>query len=119
MSARLLRAEVRGCPPLSLRATAGSFLPELNPADGRAGADAVQCDVTCQGDRERLVLATLARHGRIDGLVNNAGTGATAPALRTSADTFARVVELNLVAPYALSCLVAEQMRANGGGAIV
>src|SRR5436305_1427807 len=83
------------------------------------GADAVQCDVTSQGDRERLVLATLARHGRIDGLVNNAGTGATAPALRTSADTFARVVELNLVAPYALSCLVAEQMRANGGGAIV
>jgi NAD(P)-dependent dehydrogenase (short-subunit alcohol dehydrogenase family) len=61
----------------------------------------------------------LERHGRIDGLVNNAGTGATGPALRVTADTFARVLELNLVAPYALSCLAARHMRDGGGRAIV
>jgi NAD(P)-dependent dehydrogenase (short-subunit alcohol dehydrogenase family) len=82
-------------------------------------ADAIQCDVTRESDRERLVASALERYGRIDGLVNNAGMGATAPALRTSAETFARVVDLNLVAPYALSCLVAEQMRGGDGGAIV
>jgi NAD(P)-dependent dehydrogenase (short-subunit alcohol dehydrogenase family) len=66
------------------------------------------------------VNAVLERHGRIDGLVNNAGMGATAPALRTSAETFSRVIDLNLVAPYALSCLVAAAMRnGSGGGTIV
>jgi NAD(P)-dependent dehydrogenase (short-subunit alcohol dehydrogenase family) len=84
------------------------------------GADAVACDVTSEEERERLVLAVVERHGRIDGLINNAGIGATAPALRTSAEVFARVIDLNLVAPYALSRLVAAQMRnGSGGGAIV
>jgi NAD(P)-dependent dehydrogenase (short-subunit alcohol dehydrogenase family) len=80
------------------------------------GADSVTCDVTDDADRRRLVEAVIERHGRIDGLINNAGAGATAPALRTSAETFARVVDLNLVAPFALSCLVADRMRADGGG---
>jgi NAD(P)-dependent dehydrogenase (short-subunit alcohol dehydrogenase family) len=82
-----------------------------------AGADAIACDVTREEDRERLVAEVLEGHGRIDGLVNNAGVGATAPALRTPATTFSRVLDLNLVAPYALSCLVADHMRdGNGSG---
>jgi NAD(P)-dependent dehydrogenase (short-subunit alcohol dehydrogenase family) len=82
------------------------------------GAEAVACDVTREDERDRLVAHVLERHGRIDGLVNNAGMGATAPALKTPASTFSRVLDLNLVAPYALSCLVAEHMRngGNGGG---
>jgi NAD(P)-dependent dehydrogenase (short-subunit alcohol dehydrogenase family) len=74
----------------------------------------VACDVTDEDDRRRLIETALERHGRIDGLVNNAGMGATGPALRTSVDAFSRVVELNLVAPYALSCLAAAQMRSQG-----
>lgn len=84
--------------------------------------DAVQivaCDVTCEGDRRRLIDAVIERHGRIDGLVNNAGMGAAGPALRTPMDAFARVLGLNLVAPYALSCLAAEHMRVEGGRSIV
>src|SRR5688500_18000952 len=83
------------------------------------GVRAVACDVTAAGDRVRLVDAVIERHGRLDGLVNNAGVGATAPALRTTADAFARVLDVNLTAPFALSCLVASRMRANGGGSIV
>jgi NAD(P)-dependent dehydrogenase (short-subunit alcohol dehydrogenase family) len=85
------------------------------------GADAVTCDVTSEDDRRRLVDTVIERHGRLDGLVNNAGAGATAPALRTSAEQFARVVDLNLTAPYGLSCLAAERMRSsgNGGGSII
>lgn len=83
------------------------------------GADAVTCDVTDQADRERLIDAVIERHGKIDGLINNAGAGATAPALRTSPETFARVLELNLVAPFALSCLAAQRMRNGGGKSIV
>jgi NAD(P)-dependent dehydrogenase (short-subunit alcohol dehydrogenase family) len=83
------------------------------------GADAVPCDVTDGADRERLMDRVMDRYGRIDGLINNAGAGATAPALRTTAETFARVLDLNLVAPYALSVLAAERMRDGGGRSIV
>ncbi len=83
------------------------------------GAEAVTCDVTDAADRERLVDHVMKRHGRLDGLINNAGAGATAPALRTTTETFAQVLALNLTAPFALSCLAAARMRDNGGGSIV
>jgi NAD(P)-dependent dehydrogenase (short-subunit alcohol dehydrogenase family) len=83
------------------------------------GAETVTCDVTDAADRVRLVETVVERHGRLDGLVNNAGAGATAPALKSSTEAFARVLELNLTAPFALSCLAATRMRAGGGGSIV
>lgn len=81
--------------------------------------ETVACDVTDEADRQRLIETVVTRHERIDGLVNNAGLGAAGPALRTSVDTFTRVLEVNLVAPYALSCLAAPHMRHGGGRSIV
>ena len=83
------------------------------------GADAVACDVTRADARERLIAHVIDRHGRLDGLINNAGGGATGPALRTPAGEFARVLDLNLTAPFELSILAANRMRETGGGAIV
>ena len=83
------------------------------------GADTVVCDVTDDVERERLIETVIEQHGRVDGLVNNAGMGASGPALRTPVDAFARVLDLNLTAAYALSCLAASQMRDGGGGSIV
>jgi NAD(P)-dependent dehydrogenase (short-subunit alcohol dehydrogenase family) len=82
-------------------------------------ADVVACDVADADDRERLVATVMERHGRIDGLVNNAGISASGPALRSSAEDFARVLDVNLVAPFALSCAVARHMREGGGRSIV
>ena len=87
--------------------------------DELPGADTVVCDVTDAADRERLVAGVIERHGRIDGLVNNAGAGAHGPALKTPVESFAQVVDLNLTAPFALSCLVAPHMRNGGGKSIV
>lgn len=83
------------------------------------GADIIPCDVTVADERDRLVATVMERHGRLDGLVNNAGVGATAPALKTSAEAFAHVLDVNLTAPFALACLAASRMRAGGGGSIV
>jgi NAD(P)-dependent dehydrogenase (short-subunit alcohol dehydrogenase family) len=81
--------------------------------------DTIACDVCLAAHRERAIASVIERHGRIDGLVNNAGMGASGPALRTPADSFAQVVDLNLTAPYALSCLAARHMRDGGGRSIV
>ena len=117
LGAQLARAigEAGGIPVLAARrAERLAGLIEEIP-----GADAVTCDVTDEADRARLVDDVIERHGRLDGLINNAGAGATAPAMRTSAETFARVLDLNLVAPYALSVLAAQRMRNGGGRSIV
>src|SRR3954452_8746439 len=82
-------------------------------------ADAVEADVAAGEDRRRLIETALERHGRIDALVNNAGVSHTGPALRQTAEDFARVLEVNLVAPFELSCLAAAAMRRTGGGSIV
>ena len=82
-------------------------------------AHVVACDVSDAADRERLVETVIDRHGRIDGLVNNAGISASGPALRMPVEDFARVIDINLVAPFALSCAVARHMRNGGGRSIV
>jgi NAD(P)-dependent dehydrogenase (short-subunit alcohol dehydrogenase family) len=117
LGAQLARAvgEAGGIPVMAARRA--DRLAALT--DDISGADAVTCDVTDEADRERLIDDVMHRYGRIDGLINNAGAGATAPALRTSAETFSRVLELNLVAPYALSVLAAQRMRDGGGRSIV
>jgi NAD(P)-dependent dehydrogenase (short-subunit alcohol dehydrogenase family) len=65
------------------------------------------------------VEAVRARWGRADVLVNNAGISAIAPAEMTSAPTFRRVLEVNLVAPFLLAKGFGTMMLAQGEGSIV
>ena len=93
---QLARALARRARPGARRAPRG---PARGAVRGHPRADAVMCDVTDEEDRRRLIETVIERHGRLDGLVNNAGAGAPRPALRTPAETFARVVDLNLWRP--------------------
>jgi NAD(P)-dependent dehydrogenase (short-subunit alcohol dehydrogenase family) len=80
----------------------------------------VECDVTVDDDRRRVIATALERFGRIDGLVNNAGTSFVAPALKESVEDFTRIIELNLVAPFALAQRAARSMvESERGGVIV
>ncbi len=101
-----------------LAARRADRLRELD-AELAGAAHTIACDVTDDAGRQRLIETVLDSYGRIDGLVNNAGMGAAGPALRTSVETFSQVLDVNLVAPYALSCLAAAHMREGGGRAIV
>ena len=117
LGAQLARALVgAGARPV-LAARRAERLAELK--DELGDVDTVVCDITSEEDRERLVAETMARHGRLDGLVNNAGIEAAGPASRTEPDEFRNVLETNLVAPFALARHAAKAMRANGGGSIV
>jgi len=69
-------------------------------------------DISSSADRERLLADTIARHGRVDLLVNNAGV---APAnrldiLETTEESFRRVMGINLEATFFLCQLFARQM---------
>ncbi len=88
-------------------------------ASGLSDPSVVACDVGASGDRERLFGLIAERHGRLDGLVNNAGIAIQAPALRESVEEFRRTLEVNLVAPFAIAQAAAQMMRSSGGGAIV
>jgi NAD(P)-dependent dehydrogenase (short-subunit alcohol dehydrogenase family) len=96
-------------------------LEESATAARGAGADVetVAGDIVAPETIDALATAVTGRFGRIDALVNNAGISHTGPALRQTAADFARVLEVNLVAPFELSCLAAAAMRRTGGGSIV
>jgi NAD(P)-dependent dehydrogenase (short-subunit alcohol dehydrogenase family) len=96
-------------------------LDRLEQLAAQLGSDVlpVACDVSRAEDRQRLVDAAIDRYGRIDGLVNNAGITTVVPALREQLDDFRSVVDVNLIAPFALSVLVAQHMRRSGGGRII
>src|SRR5664279_5115962 len=83
------------------------------------GALAVPTDVTDPTAVRRLAEATLDRHGRIDGLVNNAGVSLHTPLDRLDLDEFARVLQLNVISLVAMTQAVLPAMRARGSGRIV
>jgi short-subunit dehydrogenase len=83
------------------------------------GALAVPTDVTDPAARQALVQATLDRHGRIDGLVNNAGAGILKLLVDTEPQEFSQLLELNLVSVLAMTQAVLPAMHAQGGGRIV
>ena len=83
-------------------------------------AVAIEADVT--GDAARIVGRATAAIGPIDLMVHNASTlGPTplGPMLDLSGDELARVIDVNLLAPFRLSQLVAGHMALQGQGTLV
>jgi len=76
-------------------------------------------DVTCREDWERVVAETLAAHGRVDVLVNNAAVLHMGTIERTPEDVLRRVLEVNTVGPYLGIRAVLAPMKKQGGGSIV
>jgi NAD(P)-dependent dehydrogenase (short-subunit alcohol dehydrogenase family) len=72
----------------------------------------VQADVASQADHQKLVNETLARFGRLDALVNNAGVApdVRADILDAGPESFDRLININLKGPYFLTQLVAKKM---------
>lgn len=79
----------------------------------------VPADVTDASDVERVVAGTVAEFGRVDVLVNNAGTAAVTPFLDATTDDFDALYRLNVLAPFALAKAVVPHMLAHDGGSIV
>ena len=83
-------------------------------------AHAITGDLSQPETPKHLVAQTLERFGRIDILINNAGTIRRAPAADYSDEDWAAVIEVNLSSVFRLSKLAGKQMIERGeGGKIV
>jgi NAD(P)-dependent dehydrogenase (short-subunit alcohol dehydrogenase family) len=79
----------------------------------------VRCDLQQTDELDHVVDAAKEKYGRVDVLVNNAGMVDAEPAIDEPLDTFKDVIDVNLVAPFALAQRAARAMLENGGGTIV
>ena len=83
------------------------------------GVTAVEMDVAVAGDNQRVVNHIIESEGRIDVLINNAGSGLYGPIEDTPIDEARHQFEVNLFGLAHLTQLVLPHMRAQGSGRIV
>lgn len=77
------------------------------------------CDVADPAAVTAAVDSAARRFGRLDALVNNAGTAVFKPLLETTHEEWNRVLAVNLTGPFLLTQAAAPVMAETGGGAIV
>jgi len=100
------------------------ILADIDDDAGRATADEVggayvHLDVSSSGDWRSVVDGIVEEHGRIDGLVNNAGIYSPETLLEGSEDTYRRIVDVNQHGVYLGMRTVAPPMVESGRGSIV
>jgi NAD(P)-dependent dehydrogenase (short-subunit alcohol dehydrogenase family) len=86
---------------------------------GLGHAEAVALDVGEEGANEKLIQGVLDRHGRVDVVIANAGISNPVPAAKEQVSDYRRVVEIDLVAPFALARAALPAMRAQRSGSVV
>ena len=85
-------------------------------------AIAVQASVADDDDCRRLVAAATDSFGRLDVLVNNAGTTSFIPHHdldAVTAETWTSIMGVNLIGPFQMARAAATALKADGGGQIV
>jgi NAD(P)-dependent dehydrogenase (short-subunit alcohol dehydrogenase family) len=83
------------------------------------GIIATRLDLTDPGSIHQVTGDVLAGHGRVDVIVNNAGTACFAPLELTSAESALEQIRVNVLGPLELTRLLLPAMRQAGQGRIV
>ncbi|MCU0547963.1 MAG: SDR family oxidoreductase [Leptolyngbya sp. Prado105] len=82
-------------------------------------AMALPLDITQDQQIETAIQKIVDQYGRIDVLINNAGTDKTVPIEELSIADWDRVMQVNLRAPFVLAKMLLPMMKQQGGGHIV
>jgi NAD(P)-dependent dehydrogenase (short-subunit alcohol dehydrogenase family) len=93
-------------------------LDEILAGTGRKGTFVV-ADVSNRDDVKNLAREALGQMGRVDVLVNNAGTNAPQPIDQVSDETWDRVIEVNLSSVMALTRELVPQMKERRWGRVI
>jgi NAD(P)-dependent dehydrogenase (short-subunit alcohol dehydrogenase family) len=80
----------------------------------------IAVELTDESEIAKALQAVQGTFGKIDILINNAGiTGGNAPTWELNSDSFRKVIDVNLVAPFLICKAVVPFMLENGYGRIV
>ncbi|KKB37299.1 SDR family NAD(P)-dependent oxidoreductase [Bacillus thermotolerans] len=82
-------------------------------------ATAVLCDVTDLEAVQKAVQESVQRYGKVDVLVNNAGWDKVEPFLKSSPDTWDRIIDINLRGQINTCKVILPLMIENGYGKVV
>jgi len=77
------------------------------------------CDVTAEEQVQAMVEGTLAAHGRLDVVVNNAGLGGTAELVEMTDEQWTKVLDITLTGTMRVTRAALRHMYGAGGGVIV
>jgi 3-oxoacyl-[acyl-carrier protein] reductase len=104
------------------RSEAAAEAVAAEAAETGVRAVAVQANVADDGDCRRLVEAATEAFGRLDVLVNNAGTTLFIPhddLEAVTVETWQSILGVNLIGPFQMARAAATALKADGGGQIV
>ena len=82
-------------------------------------AIALELDVSNPEQVEAVVEQVISKYGRVNGLVNNAGTDLTVSIEEMPIHEWQRIINVNLNGPFIISKAVFTQMKHQGGGHII
>jgi 3-oxoacyl-[acyl-carrier protein] reductase len=99
------------------QALLATLVPALREGHAEAWTEAIE--LTAADACERLVAQVLARHGRLDVLVNNAGIAAVAPVERLTLEDWRHLMAINLEVPMRLTRQAVPVMRRQNSGRII
>lgn len=89
------------------------------PAKGRIRSSYLACDVTSKESLRRCRDEILRRHGRVDVLLNGAGTNAPTPLLEISDEEITRILGVNLIGTLYSCQVFGETMLRRRSGSII
>jgi glucose 1-dehydrogenase len=89
-----------------------------------AHAEYERTDISRWEDVDRLISRTVARHGRLDIMINNAATYSGTPLLETSSEEWRRVLEVNLTGMFhgckrAIAQMITQEPRHEVRGRVI
>ena len=79
----------------------------------------LRMDVTSEDEWQQAVASTLARFGKLDVLVNNAGIGDTGKVEDTTVEAWDRVMDVNAKGVFLGTKAAIPELRRSGGGSII
>ena len=83
------------------------------------GHMALKCDVTTRKDCDKAIARVIARHGRVDVLINNAGITSPHRLMEVDDAIFDRVMDINMRGCFYMTQAVVPFMRQQKSGSIV